>query len=99
MPWLLIFLTCVLAFQPYFKARKALKESKRKLLETKLKGARDRRTHWKRDHPWAGINHPEYQKLWEIEIGAEDLYLLFTREDLPNMSWSEYNLEQARGRA
>jgi hypothetical protein len=50
---------------------------------------------WKEEHPWLNFEHPEYQELWEIEIGAEDLYLLSIKGAKPSTSWSEYNLEQA----
>jgi len=103
--WLLfIFLTLVLASRPYFKSRKALKESRQKLLLEKWKTAREQRILWQESYRWLSFDHPEYQKLWEIEIGAEMLYLLHTELTVLGMnlfrgvsiSWSDYCFERKK---
>jgi len=62
------------------------------------KRARDERMRWKNDHQWASFDDPEYQRLWEIEIGAEDLYLLsmmsWPRINGYDTSWHDYCYEQ-----
>jgi len=94
--WLLvIFLVLALASQPYFKSRAALKESQRQSLKVTWESARNKRKLWKEEYPWLNFDHPDYQELWQIEIGAEDVYLLSINGAKPSTSWSEYNLEQA----
>ena len=67
------------------------------LLE-KWENARDDRITWCEDHgSQYNFDHPEYQELWDIEIGADALYImseiyLVNRPD--EISWPEYQAEK-----
>lgn len=88
-------MTCALAYLPYFKARIARKNAEIKLLMEKWKLAREKRELWKEEHVWLfNFDDPEYQRLWEIEIGAEDLYLLSISGISSGISWSDWRFEQ-----
>jgi uncharacterized small protein (DUF1192 family) len=62
----------------------------------KWKTAREERIAWQERYQWLGFDHPEYQKLWEIEIGAEDLYLLSIGGISPGISWSDWRFERRK---
>jgi hypothetical protein len=80
------------------KARLNLFNAEADLLRVKWQLARDRRKLWRDEH-LSYFNHldPEYVRLWEIEIGAEDLYLLHINRLINAgvaISWSDYKSEQ-----
>lgn len=57
--------------------------------------ARNERERWKEDHKaFFNFNHPEYQRLFEIEIGAEDIYLMFAGRHARGISMTDYLLEK-----
>lgn len=63
--------------------------------------ARTQRQLWKKTHHFIfDFHHHEYQRLFQIEIGAEDLYLLslspLVIED--NISWTDYDREQEQSK-
>jgi len=63
----------------------------------KWKTAREKRLLWKDSHPWFyDFDDPEYQRLWEIEIGAGDLYLLSIGGISPGISWSDWRFERRK---
>ena len=79
------------------KERLATYEAESKLLQEKWKTAREFRLFWKDKHPFDfNFNDPEYQTLWEVEIGAEDLYLLHISNICHGacISWTDYKLEE-----
>lgn len=56
---------------------------------------RKRRERWRMDNPYANFYHPEYQRLWEIELGAEALYVMEAAAEFPEeVSWQEYQDEK-----
>ncbi len=93
--WLLIILLALgFAVQIYVRAYLECKDSKRSLLIKRWKLAREERIEWRESYGWMDFNHPEYQRLWEIEIGAEDLYLLYNKGISYGISWSDYCFEK-----
>lgn len=63
-------------------------------LESKWKLARKERLLWRNSNPYSfNFNHYEYQRLWEIEIGAEMNYII-TSGRLVSISWYEYCAER-----
>ena len=93
---LLIILTFLLVFTQVLKAWAKRKDAEIKLLLEKWETAREERIAWKERYQWLGFDHPEYQKLWEIEIGAEDLYLLYIRGISLGISWSDWRFERRK---
>ncbi|MDR3558098.1 MAG: hypothetical protein P4L61_01055 [Candidatus Pacebacteria bacterium] len=91
---MLILLTFSLAISQWLKAYLERKDSERKLLMEKWKTVREQRISWQESHPWLGFDNADYQELWEIEIGAEDLYLLCINGISPGISWSDYCFEK-----
>jgi len=94
----IITLALILVASQYIKNHFALYDARAKLLRKKWKAARKARLLWKDEHTLCfNFGDPEYQKLWEIEIGAEDLYLLYSDSVLfhgISMSWQDYKFEQ-----
>ncbi len=86
-----------LPISEYIKSRNLLRESVRKSIFNKYHSARWQRMEWKKDHvDFFDFNHPDYQRLWEIEIGAEDLYLLHLNGIYSGASWSDYQFEKRK---
>jgi hypothetical protein len=63
--------------------------------------ARQERQWWYKDHQmFFDFYHPEYQRLWEIEIGAEALYIIRAQGFIGRLathayiSWSDYRIEK-----
>ncbi|MEN9524474.1 MAG: hypothetical protein RL536_543 [Candidatus Parcubacteria bacterium] len=53
--------------------------------------AREKRLLWRDSNlSCYDFDHPEYQELWEMEIGAEDIYLLSINGLVHGMSWADY---------
>lgn len=101
--WILvIILLLILLVSQVIKARMETLEARRKLLLVKWKAARNRRQLWKEEHlSYFDFNNPEYQTLWEQEIGSEDLYLLnicFWCKGV-SISWSDYCFERKEAKA
>lgn len=79
------------------KARVDLYHARADLLRKKWNTARERRFLWKDEHMSCfNFDDPEYQRLWDIEIGAEDLYLLYISITChsPGISWRDYTYER-----
>ena len=93
---ILTFLLLIPLVSEYFKSRLAVYDTMSKLLQEKWKTARETRLLWKNEH-WLNFNFsdPEYQRLWEIEIGAEDIYLLHLNHVCSgaSISWHDYKYE------
>ena len=92
----IILLCALLPFIAMFvNCKMKTKMAKIKLLRTKWELAREGRLLWKEQH-WSGFNFhdPEYQRLWEIEIGAEALYLMHGPTYWHAMSWDGYKAER-----
>ena len=88
-----VLLICVLTISQcckFFTKRDKDTRFKRNFLRGRWKKAKDNRLRWKNEHPWASFDDPEYQELWEIEIGAEDLYLLSIKIRGYHISWSDW---------
>jgi hypothetical protein len=87
---------CVSAFYHYLKAYAERKVAEIDLLREKWKTARERRRLYKEERPWINFDDPEYQRLWEIEIGAEDFYILSIKcnDYNINISWFHWRLER-----
>ena len=81
----------VLHIWKYIESRLALFHARTDLLREKWKTARVERLLWKDEH-WFNFDDPEYQRLWEIEIGAEDLYLIRINSVChgTSVSWQDY---------
>jgi hypothetical protein len=90
----LILLICGVLFLSYLKARCERKEAETKLLMEKWKTAREKRKLWRIRNPWSRVDHEDYEELWRIEIGAEDLYLLSINGQGHAMSYNDYNHER-----
>ena len=55
--------------------------------------ARRTREHWEMYHTGGfTFHHPQYQYLWEMELGAERFLYLQTGKDEPDSSWTMYCL-------
>ncbi|MDE2188349.1 MAG: hypothetical protein KGJ35_01315 [Patescibacteria group bacterium] len=93
--YVLILLSCTLIVSQAFKKRYTKWERRRQAFENSWKDARKKRIEWKEDHAWLDFDHPEYQSLWESEIGAEDLYLMYIGRTSPSISWSDYCAERS----
>ena len=87
----------VLHVWKYVRSRINLFHARADLLRLKWKTAREERLLWKDEH-WLNFNFddPEYQRLWEIEIGAEDLYLIWIDSVChgASVSWHDYTHER-----
>jgi hypothetical protein len=65
----------------------------------KWKTAREERKLWEDSHlSCFDFDDPDYQQLWNIEIGAEDLYLLQMSKTCycANISWEDYKFEREK---
>lgn len=99
---LLIILTFLLAFSQALKSWVKRKKAEIELFREKWKVAREERITWQERHWWLGFDCPEYQRLWEIEIGAEILYLISMQVTIlgvvltrgASISWSDWRFEQ-----
>ncbi len=71
-------------------------EARLDFLSSRWQSARQRRLRYVEDHPFFNFRDTEYQRLFEIEIGAEDLYLLHRSRFAKgvNISWRDYCHEQ-----
>jgi len=76
-----IFLRC---FTQWLAKREKRIESKRRSLVEQWQTARNTRIAWEETHcyqnPWAWFLDPEYQILWDIEIGVEELCVLYSKD-------------------
>jgi hypothetical protein len=80
-----------------WSGRKLKNDRVEQALFSKWCQARHDRECWKQNHlEFFNFDDPEYQKLWMIEIGAEDLFFLKLRKGLSwlKISWSGYNVEK-----
>jgi hypothetical protein len=79
----------------YVREKCSTRESLTNLLIQKWKTAREKRLLWKEKH-YDSFNFydSDYQELWDLEIGAEDLYLLNLPSQGGNVSWSDYISER-----
>jgi|GEM_PF-1593325 hypothetical protein len=93
----MLFLMIVLHLWKYINDWLALFHARTDLLRKKWKTARKERLLWRDEH-WLNFNFddPEYQRLWEIEIGAEDLYLIRINSVChgASVSWQDYTHER-----
>jgi hypothetical protein len=87
--------------QRYIKNRLAALDASIDLLRKKWKMAREERLLWRDEHLHLSyfnfdFNDPEYQRLWNIEIGAEDLYLqrISIACSGAMISWYDYTCER-----
>lgn len=101
--FLLFIAVCVfgLCIRTYIREQVARNKSKRELLLEKWRSARQERQQWYEDHRlFFDFYHPEYQRLWEIEIGAEALYIFQEQGCLGRLtrhvhiSWDDYKAEK-----
>jgi hypothetical protein len=67
------------------------------LLE-RLTRARKNRTNWEDDHQPLLFGHPEYERLWEIEVGAQDLYVIYGGVGILGSSWVEYCVKRDKAK-
>lgn len=89
-----IILGLVFVVTQYIKNSFTTYNARAELLKEKWKTARNVRMLWKEAHTQCfDFNDQEYQELWNIEIGAEDLYLLYDRYGWC-ISWGDYKFEQ-----
>lgn len=61
--------------------------------------ARHKRVRWKEDRAaFFDFDHPEYQRMWMVEIGAEDVWFMKLPENQSwlKISWRGYCEERAR---
>ena len=93
--WLML-IVCILVLVPFFEARANRKVHQKILLREKWKIAREKRILWKEEHPWANFDDFEYQELWEIEIGAEVVYIFVTRCRKYGISWSDWSFARKK---
>jgi hypothetical protein len=91
----MLFLVIVLHLWKYIESRIALFHARTDLLRQKWKTARKERLLWKDEH-WFNFDDPEYQRLWEIEIGAEEFYLIRINSvcHSASVSWQDYTHER-----
>lgn len=76
--------TFTLIFSQYWKRRHARQKRMRELLVKKYSEARTRRTQYEEQHEWFFFGYPEYEELWEAEIGAQDIYIIFGGINIPS---------------
>ncbi len=101
--FLFFIIICVLALfiRNYIRVYSARKESTRQLLHSAWRLAREHRQQWYEDHrSFFDFYHDEYQRLWDIEIGAEVLYIFHEQGFLRRLtrhvhiSWDGYKAEK-----
>jgi hypothetical protein len=71
-------------FWKYRKAQQAHEERMKEHLLKRLMEARMRRTQWEEEHPLFLFGYPEYEELWEAEIGAQDIFIVFGGMNVPS---------------
>lgn len=90
-----IFILGLVVFIEYIR----IFDKKREFFLFEWTKARDERYSWIKKHSYGyDFNDSEYQKLFEIEIGAEILYLIHTDffvfpSKFQAISWSDYVIE------
>lgn len=99
--WIVILIAVAIPWLHVLRERTLRKNSERELLLTRWKSAQQERRWWYQDHQtFFDFYHPEYQKLWEVEIGAEALYIFYEQRGLGRFtkhvhtSWSDYKMEK-----
>ncbi len=88
---------CTVKMAARWWERKETAEDARHSLFQAWQQARHDRKQWKEDHrEFFDFDHPEYQRLWMIEIGAADLFFLRRDKDSGwvNVSWDKYQTEK-----
>lgn len=98
---LLIAVPALLVLLKIKKGKNSLFHVHTNLLLEKWNTARERRLLWKDQHLWNfNFDDPEYQELWEIEIGAEECYLLGigNRFGDTRLSWQNYIEEREKSK-
>ena len=84
-------LTTIFCFVQFWKKRERAHEDRRRVLLDRWCRARGDRRDWEDENRFRpNFDDPEYQSLWNIEIGAEDLYLMHIKGRFPAVSWSDY---------
>jgi len=92
---MLILLSSMFVISQKLKSYERRVTSRRKELLFRWKAARSERTRWKDDRVcFFDFNHSEYQRLFEIEIGAEDVYLMYVGKHARGISIVDYHLEK-----
>jgi hypothetical protein len=78
-------------FKKWFNSRDRIRQGYR----AKWREARNKRLEWKKEHEFSFDFHdPEYQTLWDIEIGCEAAYqILGTTGIGVTISWDDYCIE------
>lgn len=79
------------------RTERKLKKSYLELSKIQWRRARRERLSWKARNPYSSFYDPDYQELWELELGAEAEYWIrrmgwCNSEDV----WTEYFQEQAK---
>jgi hypothetical protein len=101
---LILLLICAGIFLLYIKSWNRKKMSNMKMFEGRWRKAREERISWQENYRWLGFDHPEYQRLWEMEISAEMTYLICMQISIlgivlargTSVSWPDYCFERKK---